>query len=188
MFIQSRIWTIAKTNQGHVVLLRPMDSNVVVPIFIGPLEAESILIGIAHVSTPRPNTHQLMADLFGSLHLKLMRIEISDIQEGVFYAVLHLQSEETELRQDSRPSDAIALAVRERCPIFISDAVVDEAGITLEDLVETEVSPGENFSDGEADRLKEALEKAVSEENYEEAAQLRDRLKLLDENSFNEEG
>ena len=180
MLVQAEIWTVAKTNQGNAILLRPMNSNVAVPIFIGHLEAQSILLGMGRVPMPRPNTHELLVTLLDTFHFKLTRIEITDIRDGIFYAALHLQSEETKVVQDSRPSDAIALAVRQRCPIFLSDDVVDEAGIALETIMEASIPSEEPFSDRSEGDLKEALEKAVREENYEEAARLRDFLESFD--------
>jgi len=180
MLIQAEIWTVAKTDQGNAVLLRPLDSEVAVPIFIGQLEAQSILIGMAHVPMPRPNTHELMISLLKTLACQLTRIEITEIREGVFYASLHIQSPEGEVIQDSRPSDALALAVRAGCPIYLSDMVVDEAGIPLETIIE-ESSPQESDSrEVEILRMKTALKQAIKNEDYEEAARLRDVLETLD--------
>lgn len=187
MLIQAEIWTVAKTDQGNAILLRPLDSDVAVPIFIGQLEAQSILIGMAHVPMPRPNTHELLITLLGTLHYQLTKVEITDIREGVFYAVLYLQTGEKEIFQDSRPSDAIALAVRAGCPIYLSDTVVDEAGIALETIIEESVPHEDSLPDIEVARLKESLKKAISEENYEEAARLRDILESIDETSSPED-
>lgn len=183
MLIQAEIWTVAKTDQGNAVLLRPLGSEVAVPIFIGQLEAQSILIGMAHVPMPRPNTHELMMTLLESLKYKLERIEITDIKEGVFYASLHLQSGAKEVIQDSRPSDAIAMAVRAGSPIYLSDSVVDEAAIALEAIIEESdgTNPDEINREIETERLKKSLTKAIDEENYEEAARIRDMLESLGE-------
>ena len=187
MLIQAEIWTVAKTDQGNAVLLRPLDSEVAVPIFIGQLEAQSILIGMAHVPMPRPNTHELMISLLNTLDYHMNRIEITEIKEGVFYASLHIQSSEGEVIQDSRPSDALALAVRAGCPIYLSDMVVDEAGIPLETIIE-ESSPQETDTrEVEIMRMKNALKQAIKNEDYEEAARLRDLLENLDPSDSSED-
>ena len=187
MLIQAEIWTVAKTDQGNAVLLRPLDSEVAVPIFIGQLEAQSILIGMAHVPMPRPNTHELMISLLNTLDYHMNRIEITEIKEGVFYASLHIQSSEGEVIQDSRPSDALALAVRAGCPIYLSDMVVDEAGIPLETIIE-ESSPQETDTrEVEIMRMKNALKQAIKNEDYEEAARLRDLLENMDPSDSSED-
>ncbi len=180
MLIQAEIWTVAKTDQGNAVLLRPLDSEVAVPIFIGQLEAQSILIGMAHVPMPRPNTHELMISLLKTLEYQMTRVEITDIREGVFYATLHIQSSDGEVIQDSRPSDALALAVRAGCPIYLSDMVVDEAGIPLETIIEESTPQESDSREVEIMRMRTALNQAIKSEDYEEAARLRDILETLD--------
>ena len=183
MLIQSEIWTVAKTDQGNAVLLRPVGSAVAVPIFIGQLEAQSILIGMGNVPMPRPNTHELMIHLFKAVHLSLEKVEISDIHDGIFIASLVLNSPQGEIIQDSRPSDALALAVRAECPIYLADTVIDEAGIPLESLIEEQSDEHGQFKEMELLRLKKALEKSILEENYEEAARIRDLLQSMEEDS-----
>ena len=181
MLIQAEIWTVAKTEQGNAVLLRPMGSSVAVPIFIGQLEAQSILIGMGNVPMPRPNTHELMISLFKAVHLNLEKVEISDIHDGIFIASLLLRGQQGEIRQDSRPSDALALAVRTECPIFLADEVIDEAGIPLESLMEDSSEDPVHIREMELLRLKKSLEKSILEENYEEAARIRDLIQSMEE-------
>ncbi len=186
MFIQAEIWTVAKTEQGNAILLRPADSSVVVPIFIGQLEAQSILIGMGNVQMPRPNTHELLMNIFEEVDLTLEKIEIQDIQDGIFIATLFLNSPFLQLQQDSRPSDALAMAVRFNCPIYLSDAVIDEAGIPLESLVEEASEDKAQIREIEILRLHKALDKSILDENYEEAARVRDLLRSLEQSDDNQ--
>lgn len=137
--VRAEIWTIARTDQGNAVLIRPIGSEIAVPIFIGQLETQSILIGFGDVTIPRPLTHDLMISLIKHLGAELLRIEITDLKEGTFYARLVLQStlvEENEFTLDCRPSDALALAVRLKCPVYISEQVVQEAGVSVNLIVD----------------------------------------------------
>jgi hypothetical protein len=117
------------------------------------------------------------------LGISIQRVEITGLKEGTFYAQLVLQQGKETHVVDSRPSDAIALAVRVKCPLFISETVVDEAGISIHSIteepqgVQITVQPE---SETEQTRLQRELDEAVAEENYERAAQIRDRLKELE--------
>jgi uncharacterized protein len=201
-FVEAEIWTVAQTDQGNVVLVRPKGTELAVPIFIGQLETQSILIGMGGVEVPRPLTHDLALSIIAALHAELSRIEIHELREGTFFARLVLRVEGRDIIVDSRPSDAIGLAVRALCPVFIAESVVEEAGISvnlvtgmqidseagggIEDKAEKYL-PQEGFSPGagvsptsEIGRLRSELERAVSEEDYERAAKIRDKLKELE--------
>jgi hypothetical protein len=182
MLVEAEIWTVARTDQGNAVLVRPLGAEVAVPIFIGQLETQSILIGMGNVPMPRPLTHDLILSLFGELKIELQRIEITNLKEGTFFAKLVLQQNEQKMVIDARPSDAMGIAVRKKCPIFIAEAVVDEAGIPLSSITEQNISSEEvDPQEQEREKLKKDLENAVAEENYEEAARIRDRLNELDD-------
>jgi len=192
-FVEAEIWTVAQTEQGNVVLVRPKGSDLAVPIFIGQLETQSILIGLGRVDVPRPLTHDLAISLLVSLGAALARVEINELREGTFFARLVISRDGAESLVDSRPSDAIALAVRAGCPVYIAESVVDEAGISVNLVSErggtgiVEIDP-ERATDlvtrpvpsGERERLRAELEEAIAEEDYERAALLRDRLRDLD--------
>jgi bifunctional DNase/RNase len=204
MLVPAEVWTVAKAEQGNAVLVRPLGLDVAVPIFIAPLEAQSILIGLGNVKMPRPLTHDLFISALENLESSINRVEITSLKEGTYYAKLILESSGSETAIDARPSDCLALAVRVKCPIYIDEAVVDEAGISVkmveeknkelksEDAVETaesaessaetssvpEISPMAHET--ERASLKKLLEIAIEEENYEEAARLRDKLRELE--------
>jgi len=187
-FVEADIWTVAQTDRGNVVLVRPKGSDLAVPIFIGQLETQSILIGLGRVEVPRPLSHDLMLSLMHTLDAELSRIEICDLRDGTFFARIILLAQGREIAVDSRPSDAIGIAVRALCPVFIAESVVEEAGISVNLVNGQSIHAGEG-SEGQADtasleqrraRLGEELEAALAEEDYERAAVLRDRLKELE--------
>ena len=200
-FVEADVWTIAQTEQGNVVLIRPRGSDLAVPIIIGQLETQSILIGMGGVEVPRPLTHDLAISLLKALDALLVRIEINDLQEGTFYARLVLMQDTHEILVDARPSDAIGMAVRTGCPVFIAETIVDEAGISVSLVTDAAGSPtlsvgtegegDEAFEDDTAlaleeppdnslpSQLREELEEAIALEDYERAAELRDRLRDL---------
>ncbi len=203
-FVEAEIWTVAQTDQGNVVLVRPKGSDLAVPIFIGQLETQSILIGMGGVEVPRPLTHDLLLNLLSSLQAEVTRIEIHDLREGTFYARILLSAENRDLVVDARPSDAIGIAVRALCPVFIAESVIEEAGISVNLVAGLQAAEAEAkaeaakaeakegpassqelgvvpaSSEGEAARLRGELEKAVAEEDYEKAASIRDKLRELE--------
>jgi hypothetical protein len=195
MLVKAEIWTVAKTDQGNAVLVRPLNGDKAVPILIGPLEAQNILLGLGEVEIPRPLTHDLMLSMLSELGAKLNRVNIHSLSEGTYYSSLLLDFKGKKLEIDARPSDALALAVRVDCPVYLESELVDEAGISLEQLkqstLETDfedepegeglASPGTESSGQVLSRLREQLERLVATENYEEAAVLRDRIKQLED-------
>ncbi len=180
MLVEAEIWTVARTDQGNAILIRPLGAEVAVPIFIGQLEAQSILIGLGNVPMPRPYTHDLFISLLNQSGMKLDKVEIISLKEGVYFAQLVLSKNEGTIILDSRPSDSIALAVRAKCPIYIAESVVDEAGIPLSAITEEGKEAQEDPSQKEKEELQARLEKLIEEENYEEAAKIRDRLRDLE--------
>ena len=208
--IEVEVWTLAKTDRGSAVLLRPLDSHRVVPIFIGQLEAQSILIGMGKVPMPRPLTHDLMLTMFEKLHLAIDRVDINDMQDDIYYAQLTARQGMKKYVFDSRPSDAISLAVRVNCPVYIAEFIVDETSIPetmvnpvpdispeeLEQAIEEELESGPETLGEESGkepvarapeepgsaldqmiaRLEIKLDAAVTQENYEEAARIRDEI------------
>ena len=202
MLVPAEVWTVAKAEQGNAVLVRPLGLDVAVPIFIAPLEAQSILIGLGSVKMPRPLTHDLFISVLESLESSVNRVEITSLKDSTYYAKLILESEGAEIAVDARPSDCLALAVRVKCPIYIDEAVVDEAGISVKMVEEknrelkvsdvrgetpeetetpqiAEVAAATTDS-SEVSALKKLLDSAIEEENYEEAARLRDRIRELE--------
>ncbi|MFP3041532.1 bifunctional nuclease family protein [Treponema primitia] len=187
--LEAEIWTIAQMDDGTAVLLRPLGSDIAVPIFIGESEAQSILLGLEAVS--RPQTHDLLLELIKKGGLALYRAEVHDLRDNIFYARLLLTgrefSEKAPLILDSRPSDVLALAVRCKCPVFIAPKVADQAGLPVEFFLDavgnsTEISADTSIGKLNARRetLQLELDRAVAAEEYEKAAELRDVLALMD--------
>lgn len=116
---------IDSKSSNPVVVLADLEGQKALPIWIGVFEAEAISRGLEDVVTLRPMTHDLLKQILDTLRASLVRVVINDIKENTFYAKLYFLSEGKELVVDSRPSDAIALAVRVKAPIFISRSVIE---------------------------------------------------------------
>jgi uncharacterized protein len=124
-----------------IVLLKTTDGNKFLPIWIGHPEAAAILMKLQGASTPRPMTHDLVTDMLGQLEARVVRIAVTELRENTFYAIVTVAVDGSEIEIDSRPSDAIALAVRADAPIFAADSVIEESAIEFEheDVNEEEV-------------------------------------------------
>jgi len=202
-YVRADVWTVAQTDQGNVVLVRPRQSDIVVPIFIGQLETQSILIGLGRVEMPRPLTHDLLMSVVHALEAEIVRVEVRDLRERTFYANIVIKSIEGEITMDARPSDALALAIRSGAEVYISEDIVDSAGVPIDMIRETPFSeeprgesdvsgnfpgvnaPGETEkpsmteAEMERDKLRAELETAISAEDYEKAARIRDQLRFI---------
>ncbi|MDX1439095.1 MAG: bifunctional nuclease domain-containing protein, partial [Rubricoccaceae bacterium] len=154
------------------------------PIIIGAFEAQAIALELEKIEPPRPMTHDVMRTLFDVFGAEIVDVVIDDLREGTFFAKVRYSSDSTEGQIDARPSDAVALAVRAEAPNFVAAAVLDEAGIPTDDEelvemdddsdepVEATLPPGAT----KLERLEAQLQKAVEEEDYELAAQIRDEI------------
>ena len=123
---------ISLTNQQRIVLLREVNAERYLPIWIGPYEAESITIALQEIEIARPQTHDLLMRAIEQLKGKLLRVEVIALKGDVFYVNLVVQVGDDLVFIDSRPSDSLALAVRAHVPILVSHAVLDLAGIVPE--------------------------------------------------------
>jgi hypothetical protein len=174
---------ILLSNVGFVVLLKSDEDERTLPIFIGTAEAQAIALHVGSVKMPRPLTHDLLKNILEHIDIGLQRIEVCELREGTFIARMILSQNGGETEIDSRPSDAIALALRFEAPIFVAEEVMEEAGRVFkenegEDTITFEEPEGKELS--QVDKLRKDLEKAVEEERYEEAARLRDEIKRLE--------
>ena len=124
-----------------IVLLKTTDGNKFLPIWIGHPEAAAILMKLQNASTPRPMTHDLVTEMLAQLDAKVVRIAVTELRENTFYAMITVSVDGSEIEVDSRPSDAIALAVRFGAPIFAAESVIEESAIEFEheDVNEEEV-------------------------------------------------
>jgi len=174
------------SNMGFVVILKERSEKRILPIFIGAVEARAIALYNNKVQVPRPLTHDLLKNVLEYLEWKLQRIEVCDLKEGTFYARLVLEKNGDVIEIDSRPSDAIALALRSSAPMYVDEKVMEEAGRLADEIKisEEEHTLKENDADeilSAEEKLKSELEKAVEEERYEDAAKIRDDLKRLED-------
>jgi bifunctional DNase/RNase len=129
----------AESGTPLVVLREADEPHRLLPIFIGAPEAAAIALGVTGQDTPRPMTHDLMAALVDTLDGHLDAVEVTDLRDGAFVANLMLRGPVGERRLDTRPSDAIALAVRLGAPLYVADEVLDEAGSVPVEQAEDEV-------------------------------------------------
>jgi len=116
----------------RVVILKERDAEKYLPIWIGPAEADAIALKLQDVATPRPLTHDLLCSVITTLGAKVSFIVVNELHDDTFYAKLMLDVNEVALEIDSRPSDAIAIAVRTKAPIYAEESVLDKAGIVID--------------------------------------------------------
>jgi bifunctional DNase/RNase len=126
------------SNTPIVLLRETSDTERMLPIFVGGPEATAIALALEGVVTPRPMTHDLMKSVLDDLGAALEKVVVTDLRDGTFYAELHLSVGETSHQVSSRPSDAIALAVRTGSPIFAEESVLDEVAYTVDETDEKE--------------------------------------------------
>ena len=178
-------------SKGYAVLLQEKEGTRSLPIIVGSSEAQAIALYLEGVDMPRPMTHDLLINVLEILDSEINRISIARMDNGTFFAEIEVTNVQVgEMVIDSRPSDAIAIALRTLTPIYVSDEVMDRAGI---DNFSTESEVAEPITSEELtkeesgeivlENLNEALEKAITEEEYEMAARLRDRIKQLEKES-----
>jgi bifunctional DNase/RNase len=133
-----------------IVLVKTADGNKFLPIWIGHPEAAAILMKLQGASTPRPMTHDLVTEMLSQLDAQVVRITVTELRDSTFYAQITVAQDGSEVEIDSRPSDAIALAIRAEAPIFVADRVIEESAIEFEgeEVNEEEiVSEFKNFLD-----------------------------------------
>lgn len=130
-----------------IVLLKTVDSNRFLPIWIGHPEAAAILMKLQDASTPRPMTHDLMSDMLGELEAKCTSVAVTELRENTFFATITLALNGREMEIDSRPSDALALAVRSGAPIYAAEEVIAESAIEFEHEVEEQEEVIDKFKD-----------------------------------------
>lgn len=165
---------------AYALLLGEVDGERQLPIIIGPAEAQATALCLKGIRARRPLTHDLFYACLNVLGATLLRVLIHKANEGIFYSYLYLKKDQEIIRLDARTSDAIALAVRADCPIFIYESILEKECIRITDSDKPKKNPGEESNatsiPTDVNILKEALQKAIEEENYELAARLRDEI------------
>jgi len=113
-------------NNAYIIILRGEEGNEVLPIWVGKTEANSISLALEGIFTPRPMTHDLIKNVLDTLDAKIISIVITDLRENTYFSKAHLSYQDSEVTVDSRPSDAIALALRADAPIFVAEHVIQK--------------------------------------------------------------
>ncbi|MBM3664538.1 MAG: bifunctional nuclease family protein [Actinobacteria bacterium] len=139
-----------------IVLLKTVEGNRFLPIWIGHAEAAAILMKTQGTESPRPMTHDLITEMIDGLRAEVSRVTVTEMRDNTFYALIHLRTPGPDVEIDSRPSDAIAVAVRAGAPIFASDDLLDENAIEFEHEPEDDEDMVEKF--------KEFLEQVTPED------------------------
>lgn len=133
---------VSLTNQQRIVILREVNAERYLPIWIGPYEAEAITIALQDIEVARPQTHDLLKNVLNAMNARLLRVEVVNLKDDVFYGSLIVEVNGNTLEIDSRPSDALAMAVRAHVPIMASREVMETAGIKPEqDMQAQEPAP-----------------------------------------------
>jgi len=173
---------------AYALILREVHGSRRLPIIIGAAEAQSIALEMEGIKPPRPLTHDLMKNIIAAFGGELTDILIDDLRDGTFYAKLNIDSQQI----DSRPSDAIALAVRYGAQIYVAANVMDEAAFVPEEEEEEQQSPAAKPQQpkpkqqqqtpkmSKLEQLHQQLKEAIEKENYEKAAVLRDEIRKLE--------
>lgn len=164
---------VSLTNYQRVVILKEKDSDRYLPIWIGPAEADAIAVRLQDVSVARPLTHDLLRQVISELGAEVQYIFVNDLSNDTFFARIMLKVGDRDLEVDSRPSDAIALAVRAEVPIYADETVLEKAGVRLDEEGQTI----EGVGDTEA-------QKEVTEEELEKLSPFRDVIEGLDLEDF----
>ncbi|TSA38073.1 MAG: hypothetical protein D4R64_04205 [Porphyromonadaceae bacterium] len=177
--------TFSQTQTGSYALVLAEESGKKrIPIMIGAFEAQAIALHLEELKPPRPLTHDLFLSFSRAYGVDLKEVLINKLEEGIFYSELVFSHDDETVRIDSRTSDAVALALRFKCPIFTTVEILEKAGIILEEKAETEKDIEEELPVDEdpieskpLPELEELLAQAIANEDYETASQLRDELK-----------
>lgn len=182
--------SVSQTQSGaYALVLAEENGDRRIPIIIGPVEAQAIAIQLEGLKPPRPLTHDLIKNMAMAFDIALLEVTIYKLEEGIFYSELLCEMNGKEIRIDSRTSDAVALALRFRCPIYTTEEILKKSGIILD--LEDEESPIRNLSDSEEPyeapastyaqysekELNDMINEAIQNEDYEKASKIRDELK-----------
>lgn len=177
--------TFSQTQTGsYALVLAEETGNKRIPIMIGAFEAQAIALHLEELKPPRPLTHDLFLSFSLAYGVELKEVLINKLEEGIFYSELVFFREGETVRLDSRTSDAVALALRFKCPIYTTSEIIERAGIILQEKSGEENEPEDEVADDEesietkpSSELEALLAQAIANEDYETASQLRDELK-----------
>jgi hypothetical protein len=163
MFLEMKVRGLALDPLSNmpIIILKDEEDKRSLPIWVGIFEANAIALELEKIATPRPMTHDLIKNILETVQAQVTKVVVTDLKENTFYAVLHLQIGETEYTVDSRPSDAIALALRVAAPIYVDEEVVRKAK-----TLEVATKEAEPVKTDDPDRVKEWLG-SIKPEDFE---------------------
>ncbi len=172
-------------SHNYAIILGEVNGSKRLPIVIGGFEAQAIAVALENMIPNRPLTHDLFKNTLESFNINIKEVIIHQLAEGIFYSSLICEKEGTQFTIDSRTSDAIAMAVRFKAPIYTYNSIMEIAGVTMEDpqtektapkIPEKEKSKVKDIEEMSIETLEALLEKALKREDYEHAAKLRDEI------------
>lgn len=181
----------AHSHGAYTLVLGARSGPRKLPVLVGAFEAQAIAMELEGIKASRPLTHDLFVQAFEALSIDVLEVVITDLHEGIFFSKIICKSGSSTIELDSRTSDAIALAAKFHCPIFVMEKILDEAGYNTDDLeIENVESPGrvaheelipsskthKGFEQYSAEELEDLLEEAVRDEDYARAAKIRDEI------------
>ncbi len=170
---------------AYALILKETNGKRKLPIIIGAFEAQSIALELEGMKPPRPLTHDLMRNIIDLFAVSLNEVCINELRDGTFYAKLTIEGLSETQEVDSRPSDAIALAVRYGAPIYVGEEVLNEAGVISDDDEESDDTDLKEAAEQikkpltKLEQLQTSLKEAIEKEEYEKAAKLRDDIRKL---------
>ena len=166
-------------SKSYAIVLKEIEGKRCMPVIIGSFEAQSIALAIEEIQTPRPLTHDLICDFITAVDVSLKAIKIYSLNEGVYFAKIIIISEHMgEKAIDARPSDAIAVALRMHTPILVSKKVFDK--VSVEEKLLFQENERKKIKKDPLPELKREMELAIEKEEYELAAELRDKINNLE--------
>lgn len=186
--------TSPSSGGAYALILNETDGRRRLPIIIGTFEAQAIALELEHIRPPRPMTHDLIKSVIQGLNSWVKHVIINDLREGTFYAEVVCENEGSEIAIDARPSDAIAVAIRFNAPIYVNESVLNEAGIVADPSAESAApdadAPASQPAYAPVDKpagdggdpleeLRQSLDNAIADEDYEKAARIRDEIQRL---------
>ncbi|EHO40102.1 bifunctional nuclease family protein [Caldithrix abyssi] len=177
--------------QASGIILKEQDGDRALPIVIGEYEAQAIALALENLKPPRPITHDLAANILETLGVEMEQVIITELKDNTYYAIIKLNYAGQLFEIDSRPSDAIALALRLGTPIFVDEMVMEQASYVPEEEEADEFGESKSGNksfmkhtkEDELELLREQLKKAVENEEYEKAAKIRDKIKRMESGS-----
>ena len=173
----------SQTRSGaYALIMGEEDGQRRLPIIIGSNEAQAIAIRLEGLNPHRPLTHDLFLSVTSAFNIELIEINIIRLNDGIFYSELICRRNKTRIKIDARTSDAVALAIRFKCPIYVDEDIMKKAAVYLDEktgkiLQPEEVEKERKITDFSTDELNEMMETAIEKEDYERASEIRDELK-----------